>query len=255
MSTQKALADQFGSLHVAGKPLVIFNIWDPGSARAVAASGAGAIGTGSWSVASANGFDDGERIPFKFVIDNLKRIVAATELAVTIDLESGYGEKPDDVAHSVTRAIEAGAVGCNLEDSFPENGALREPADNAKRIARARAAAETAAIPFFINARTDHFLQTPREAHDLALLRSTLERGHAYADAGASGLFIPGLVDPGLIERAARESPLPLNIMKSASAPPLAQLAGLGVARVSHGPGPYRSVMKALEEACRKALM
>lgn len=253
MSNQKALANQFRSLHVPGKPLLLFNIWDAGSARAVAAAGARAIATGSWSVATANGFDDGEQVPFEFVVQNLRRIVAATELAVTIDLESGYGEKPDDVARSIKHAIKAGAVGCNLEDSDPGNGALREPASAAKRMAGARAAAESAGIPFFINARTDAFLQMPREAHDHGLLRAALERGRAYAAVGADGLFIPGLVDPGLIERAARESPLPLNIMKSTAAPELAQLAELGVARVSHGPGPYRLVMKALEDACRAA--
>ncbi|MEZ5460776.1 isocitrate lyase/phosphoenolpyruvate mutase family protein [Dokdonella sp.] len=254
MSTQKALAAQFGSLHVAGNPLVIFNIWDAGSARAVIAGGARAVGTGSWSVAAAHGYDDGEQVPFEFVIQNLQRIVAATELPVTIDLESGYGEKPDHVRRSIARVIEAGAVGCNLEDSFPENGRLREPADAARRVASARAGVESAGIPFFINARTDEFLQAPREAHDLGLLRLALERGRAYAAAGADGLFIPGLVDPGLIERAARESSLPLNVMKSAASPRLSQLAELGVARISHGPGPYRMMMKALEDACRAAM-
>ncbi len=254
MQNRKTLAEQFRSLHVAGKPLVLFNIWDVGSAKAVAAGGAPAIATGSWSVAMATGYDDGEHVPFEFVLANLKRITAATGLPVSIDLESGYGEKPADVARTIARVIEVGAVGCNIEDSFPENGTLREPADNARRIASARAAAESAGIPFFINARTDDFMQAPREIHNLPLLRSALERGRAYAGAGADGLFIPGLVDPGLIERAARESPLPLNVMRSASAPPLSQLASLGVARVSHGPGPYRAMMKALEEASREAI-
>ena len=251
---QTTSAEQFRLLHVRGNPLVLFNIWDAGSAKAIAAGGAKAIALGSWSVAAANGFEDGEHVPFDFVIGNLKRIVKAVELPVSIDLESGYGEKPDDVARTITAAIETAAVGCNLEDSFPHNGTLREPADNAKRIARARAAAESTGIPFFINARTDDFMQTPRENHNLALLRSALERGRAYADSGADGLFIPGLVDPGLIERAARESSLPLNIMMSAHAPTLRQLADLGVARVSHGPGPYRSTMARLSEAGRDAM-
>ncbi|HOX72043.1 MAG TPA: isocitrate lyase/phosphoenolpyruvate mutase family protein [Dokdonella sp.] len=251
MSDQNLFAEQFRLLHVRGKPLVLFNAWDAGSARAVAAGGAKAIALGSWSVAAAHGYEDGERVPFDFVIDNLKRIVGSVELPVSIDLESGYGETPADVGRSVARVIEAGAIGCNLEDSFPQDGSLREPADGARRIARARVAAESAGIPFFINARTDDFMQTPRANHDLALLRASLERGRAYADAGADGLFIPGLVDPGLIERAAKESPLPLNIMKSAPAPTFEQLAALGVARISHGPGPYRTAMSNLTEACR----
>jgi len=255
MSRQNQLAEQFRVLHVRGNPLLLFNIWDPGSARAVAAAGAKALALGSWSVAAANGYADGERIPLDFAVGNLQRIVAAVDLPVSIDLESGYGEKPDDVAATVTRAIMAGAIGCNLEDSFPQDGRLRETADNVRRLARARAAAEATGVAFFINARTDDFMQVPAENHNLALLRSALERGRAYADAGADGLFIPGLVDPALIERAARESALPLNIMKSASAPSLRRLGELGVARVSHGPGPYRTMMKQLEDAAREALI
>src|SRR5690606_26054572 len=115
------------------QPLVLFNAWDAGSARAVAEADAAAIGTGSWSVAAANGFDDGERLPLAFALDNLRRIVAAVAaigdgLPVTIDLESGYGESPEQVAATVAAAVEAGAVGCNLEDSFPETGKLRETA-------------------------------------------------------------------------------------------------------------------------------
>lgn len=254
MATQTILAEQFRSLHVRGNPLVLFNTWDVGSSKAVAAGGAKAIALGSWSVAAAHGFEDGEQVPLDFVIGNLERIVNAVELPVSIDLESGYGEKPDDVARTLTLAIEAGAIGCNLEDSFPHNGMLREPADNARRIARARAAAESAGFAFFINARTDDFMQAPRENHDLALLRSALERGRAYADSGADGLFIPGLVDPGLIERAARELSLPLNIMMSAHAPAIGRIAELGVARISHGPGPYRSMMGKLTDACRQTM-
>lgn len=191
VSNQTVFAEQFQSLHVRGYPLVLFNVWDAGSAKAVAAGGAKAIALGSWSVAAANGFEDGEHVPFDFVIGNLRRIVSAVELPVSIDLESGYGENPAAVAHTIALAIEAGAVGCNLEDSFPHNGTLREPADNAKRIARARAAAESTGIPFFINARTDDFMLSSRENHTLALLRSALERGRAYADCGANGPVHP----------------------------------------------------------------
>jgi len=96
MADQKRKAEQFRALHIPGKPLVLFNIWDPGSAKAIAASGAEAIATGSWSVANANGFADGERIPLAFAIDNLRRIVGATDLPVTIDLESGGWKTPRD---------------------------------------------------------------------------------------------------------------------------------------------------------------
>jgi 2-methylisocitrate lyase-like PEP mutase family enzyme len=125
MTDQAHKAAQFRALHIPGRPLVLFNIWDAGGAKAVASAGAKAIATGSWSVANASGFADGERIPLTLAIDNLRRIVGATALPVTIDLESGYGDTPEVVGETIGLAISAGAVGCNLEDSVPANGSLR----------------------------------------------------------------------------------------------------------------------------------
>ena len=253
MTDQARKAEQFRGLHVSGKPLVLFNIWDAGTAKAVASGGAKAIATGSWSVANANGFADGERIPLALAIDNLRRIVGATKLPVTIDLESGYGDAPEVVGETVALAIDAGAVGCNLEDSFPANGKLRETIDQTYRIRRARQVVDAAHIRFFINARTDIFFQRPPEQHDYAMVAEAIDRAHAYAEAGADGLFAPGMADIVLIARLAEASPLPLNIMVGDSTPPLRMLAENGVARVSHGPGPYLMAMKTLEEAARAA--
>ena len=253
MTHQARKAERFRGLHIPGKPLVLFNIWDAGSAKAVAAAGARAIATGSWSVANANGFDDGERVPLALVIDNLRRIVAATPLPVTVDLESGYGDAPDSVAETATLAIDAGAVGCNLEDSFPANGKLRETINQTYRIRRARQVADATNIRFFLNARTDIFFQRPPEEHNDAMVSEAIDRAHAYAEAGADGLFAPGLADIVLIARLVEASPLPLNIMVGNLTPPLRTLAENGVARVSHGPGPYLIAMKRLEEAARAA--
>jgi methylisocitrate lyase len=246
-------AEQFRELHIAGKPVVLFNVWDAGSAKAVAAAGAKAIATGSWSVANANGFADGERIPRAFAIDNLRRIAGAADLPVTVDLESGYGDTPEAVGETIRLAIDAGAIGCNLEDSFPTNGALREIAGQCDRIRNARRAADACNVRLFINARTDVFFQRSHEQHREAMVRETAERARAYAEAGADGLFAPGLEDIALIGELARASPLPLNIMVSGATPPLRVLAEHGVARVSHGPRPYLMVMKALEDAARSA--
>jgi methylisocitrate lyase len=251
MADQNRKAEQFRALHIPGKPLVLFNIWDAGSAKAVATVGAKAIATGSWSVANANGFADGECIPLALAIDNLRRIVGATDLPVTIDLESGYGDAPEVVGETIALAIDAGAVGCNLEDSFPANGKLRETVDQADRIRRARQTADAANIRFFINARTDVFFQRPPEQHDDAMVVEAIERARAYAEAGADGLFAPGLADIALIARLAKASPLPLNIMVADATPPVRTLAEHGVARVSHGPRPYLMAMKALEQASR----
>jgi 2-methylisocitrate lyase-like PEP mutase family enzyme len=145
------------------KPLVLFNVWDAGSAKAVAAAGVKAIATSSWSVANANGFSDGERIPLAVAINNLRRIVAATDLPVTVDLESGYGDSSEILPVAISQAIGAGAVGCNLEDSFPSNGKLRTIADQCERIRRARQTSDAAGFHFFINARTDVFFFNDRQ--------------------------------------------------------------------------------------------
>ena len=253
MSNLEAKAEHFRSLHVPGKPLVLFNIWDVGSAKAVEGAGARALATGSWSVASANGYEDGEGVPLDLAIANVARIVRATELPVTVDLESGYGEAPDSMAKAVERSISAGAVGCNLEDSIPATRALRDIGAQAERIKLARKAADARVLAYFINARTDVFLNTPPKTHDDAMVATVLERAKAYADAGASGLFAPGLVDAVLIGRLAERSPLPVNIMVLDQTPSLREMASLGVARVSHGPRPYVLAMKALQDAAREA--
>jgi methylisocitrate lyase len=253
MTDQRRKAEQFRELHVPGKPLILFNIWDAGSAKAVANAGAKAIATGSWSVAHSNGFDDGEIIPLPYVIDNLRRIVGVTDLPVTIDLESGYGMTLEMVGATIGLAIEAGAVGCNLEDSFPANGQLRGIVDQCARIGRARQVADTAGIRFFINARTDVFFQRPPEQHSDAMMVETIERARAYAKAGADGIFTHGLADITLITRLTAASLLPLNIMIGDATPSVSTLAQHGVARVSHGPRPFLLAMKALEEAARAA--
>jgi 2-methylisocitrate lyase-like PEP mutase family enzyme len=254
MSDQVTKAQMFKALHVPGNPIILFNVWDAGSAKAVAASGAKALATGSWSVAAAHGFEDGEHMPFDLAVANLERITAATDLPVTIDLESGYGASPEDVGASVARALQAGAIACNLEDGSRETGPLREISEQAARLKSARNAADRLGIPAFLNARTDVFLIASADMHE-GLVAEALERGRAYADAGADGLFVPGLVNEALIARVVEGSPLPVNIMASASAPSAARLAELGVARISHGPGPYRLMMKALESAARAALL
>jgi 2-methylisocitrate lyase-like PEP mutase family enzyme len=253
MNGQIQKADQFRALHIPGKPLVLFNVWDAGSARAVAGAGAKAIATGSWSVAHANGFEDGEQTPLDLAIDNLRRIVSVTHLPVSIDLEGGYGATADKVGNTVRLAIEGGAVGCNLEDSVLGSAELRTLVDQADRIQGARRTAEDAKISFFINARTDVFFRQSADLHDNAMLSEAVERAHAYAEAGADGLFVPGLADLALIARLVEASPLPINIMLGNFTSPLSAFAEQGVARISHGPRPYLLAMKALEGAAREA--
>jgi 2-methylisocitrate lyase-like PEP mutase family enzyme len=254
MSSQSTRAQEFHRLHVPGDLLVIFNAWDPGSARAVAAAGARAIGTGSWSVAAAHGYPDGEKLPLELAIANLERIVRAVDLPVSIDLEAGYGARPEDVDRSVARAVQAGAVGINLEDGITDESGIYGIDDQVARIRAARAAADRLSVPLFINARTDFFLQARPEAHDAALVLAAKQRAAAYAAAGASGLFVPGIFKPEQIRDVCAATTLPVNVMMMDSLPPHAELVQLGVARISYGPGPYRDAMKFIQHAARKAI-
>lgn len=242
-------AQRFRSLHTPGNPITLFNVWDAGSAQAVARSGAPAIATGSWSIAAANGFADGEHISRQVLMDVLGRITGSVDLPVSADLESGYGEDQETVAQTVSLSIQSGAIGCNLEDSYPRTGALRPLDESVARIRAARTAAARLCEEYFINARTDVFFQKDAEEHDRSLVQEALTRARAYARAGADGIFVPGLVKLALIREFTAASPLPVNIMRTGDAPSIPELAGAGVARVSHGPYPFLLAMKALETA------
>lgn len=247
-------ARAFATLHVPGRPVVLFNAWDAGSARAVAEAGARAIATGSWSVAAAQGFSDGEGLPLDLAIANAARIVSAVDLPVTLDFEGGYATEPGRVADNFALALAAGVIGCNIEDRVVGGEGLHPVAVQAARVEALRRSADRAGVPAFINARTDIFLGSKPDTHDRAACDHALERARAYADAGANGFFVPGLVDQGLIARICEASPLPVNVMMFAGMPPAKRLAELGVARISHGPGPYRQAMQALTDAARAAL-
>ncbi|HXG81948.1 MAG TPA: isocitrate lyase/phosphoenolpyruvate mutase family protein [Sphingomicrobium sp.] len=243
--------ETFAALHVPGDPLVLFNIWDAGSARAVAKAGAKAIATGSASVAAANGFADGEELPMDFALANARRIVESVELPVTVDFEGGYAAEPEGVARNLALLKSTGAIGCNFEDQVVGGEGLYPVAEQAARIAAAR---EAVGPDFFINARTDLFLKAPMDSHDGAMVDEAIERARAYADAGASGFFVPLLADLKLLERMCAASPIPVNFMTFPGCPSKEQVAATGVARISHGPFPHRALMAQLEEMARAAI-
>jgi 2-methylisocitrate lyase-like PEP mutase family enzyme len=240
--------EDFAKLHIPGNPLILFNIWDAGSAVAVAKAGAKAIATGSWGVAGAHGIGDGEKLPLDAAIATLTEVVAVTDLPVSIDMEAGYGKDAASVAASVQRAVDAGAIGINIEDKDPVTRALFSVNDASARIAAA------AATGVFVNARADLFILTAPAEHGAALVDTLIERAKAYADAGARSLFAPFLQDAKLIERLCAGSPLPVNILMRPGCPDHQALAGLGVARISHGHGPWAAAMDWLTGQARTAL-
>jgi 2-methylisocitrate lyase-like PEP mutase family enzyme len=237
-------ANQFASLHQKGDPLVLFNIWDAGSAKAVAEAGAKAIATGSWSVAAAHGYADGEKLPPDFAIENIRRIVEIVDLPVTLDFEGGYAESPDELKINISCVIEAGAVGINFEDQIVGGEGLYSIENQVVRIRAIREAADETGVPLFINARTDVFLKALPAVETEEQLNQVIERAAAYAEAGASGLFAPGLRNADKIRRLCESSPLPVNIFVIQGVPSNAEMAALGVARISYGPGPYRKMIE-----------
>jgi len=253
MTTQRAKAHSFRELHLNGSPLILFNVWDAGSARTIEQAGARAIATSSWSVAAAHGFEDGEKLPFKLALANLGRIVKSVALPVTIDLEGGYAADLSELKENIEQVIAAGAVGINFEDQIIGGDKLYAIEDQCTRIAAIRETAKKTSVPLFINARSDVFLQTYPAKHDEAQLEEAARRAAAYAEAGASGLFAPGLRDTELIKRLCDASPVPVNIMVLPDTPTASILAQLGVARISYGAGTYYQISEALKKAGRLA--
>ncbi|MFL6722213.1 MAG: isocitrate lyase/phosphoenolpyruvate mutase family protein [Sphingomonas sp.] len=241
--------ERFAALHVPGDPVILYNIWDVGSALAVAAAGARALATGSHPVADANGWPDGQQVPIDFALANAARIVNSTDLPLTVDFEGAYSDDPERDAANVAELKRTGAVGCNFEDQVIGGEGVHPLELQVKRIAAIRGAVGEA---FFINARTDLFLKT--QTYDDALVGQVIERGKAFADAGASGFFVPRLADPRQIERVVREVPLPLNVIAFPGAPDKKVWADAGVARISHGPFPHRALMKTLTEMALAAI-
>lgn len=232
-----AKVEAFRALHVPGDPVVLFNIWDAGSAKAVADAGARAIATGSYGVAEAQGYKDGEGFPLERALAVLDGVLRVTDLPVTFDMESGYGTTPEEVGASVGLAFAAGAVGINMEDRLPGVDALTPIAEQARRI---RAAADTG---IFVNARCDAFRGQPAEAHGPALVDAVLERARAYADAGAGCLFVPFTTNRTCLAAICEQSPLPVNIIWNPAFSGRDELAALGAARISHGHRPWAAAM------------
>lgn len=244
-------ADTFAALHQPRKPLVLFNIWDAGSAAAVAQAGAKALATGSLSMAGAQGYADGEALPFDALLAGICRITEVSSLPLSVDVETGYAADLPALCTNATALREAGVVGCNLEDRLIGRDELRPAERQAERIAT------VAEAGLFINARTDLFLAPLLAGEDpnrADLVEEALVRAGVYHRAGAGCLFVPGLSDPELIRELCAASPLPVNVMRLDGMVNNAELAALGVARISYGPAPWREAMAEVEAAARAAI-
>jgi 2-methylisocitrate lyase-like PEP mutase family enzyme len=190
-------AARFSELHVKGAPLLLYNAWDAGTAKSILDAGAKAIATSSWAVAEAQGYRDGESIPITFVEQIIARIVSTIDAPVSVDFEGGYSDDNGALAENVARLLELGIIGINFEDRVVQGAGLYPIDQHARRIAAIREAARAEGVDLFINARTDLFLGQQRDPANS--INDALDRAKAYAAAGASGFFIPGLRDDALI--------------------------------------------------------
>jgi len=240
---QISQAAAFHSLQAPGGFLLIPNAWDAASAKVFEVSGAKAIATTSCAVAWALGFADGEKISLDALATVVRSMTRSVSIPVSVDFERGYGETPNEVASSVTRILDVGAVGINLEDG------VRPATELGVRIAAARHAAQRFGVPLFINARTDvviHRTHPPEQQVDEILARAKI-----FQDAGADGLFVPGLTNPDHIEAVVRGTSLPLNLFAALpNLPPVAELRRLGVRRLSTAGRFAEVALDAARRAC-----
>jgi 2-methylisocitrate lyase-like PEP mutase family enzyme len=224
----QATSAVFRKLHQQpGQPLVLANVWDAGGARLVESLGAKAIATTSAGVAWSLGYADGNKLPVDELAHFVRGIVRTVEVPVTIDAEGGYAAEPSAVVEGLKPLFATGIAGINIEDGADAPGVLATKIEAIKR--------STAALgdDVFVNVRTDVYLRqlSPNETK----VAEVLKRARIYREAGADGLFVPGIVDASQIREVASGTELPLNVMAFPGLPGLAELAKLGVRRLSAG--------------------
>jgi 2-methylisocitrate lyase-like PEP mutase family enzyme len=225
-SARPDAAKVFRRLHGDGL-LVLANAWDGGTARLMESLGAKAVATTSAAVAWSHGFADGDLLPVPLLAATVADMARVLTVPLSVDIEGGYSADPSTVGDTVERIVERGAVGINIEDGSGAPDLL------CAKIEGARRAGTRLGVDLFINARTDVYLRglAPRERR----MEETLARGERYREAGADGLFVPGVTEPSEIEAIASAAGLPLNVLARPGLPAVSELEALGVRRLSAG--------------------
>ena len=238
---QRAKAEALRDLHVPGDPLLLLNAWDAASAVVIARAGARAIATSSAAAANALGYADGQQLTREQMLGAVAAIAGAVDLPVTADMEAGYGDEPEAAAATARGVVGVGAVGLNMEDLSDGSEDLLPIERFAAKIAAVRAVGDETGIPLVLNARTDVFLGQVGDPG--TRLERAVERGRAYLAAGADCIFVPGVIDPGVITALVQGIDGPVSILAVPGSPPLTELKAFGVARISTGSGPYRAAL------------
>jgi 2-methylisocitrate lyase-like PEP mutase family enzyme len=240
--------EEFSGLHRPGRPFLLGNAWDASSARAAEAVGLPAIGTSSAAIAETLGLCDGSGLQFDHLLPIVRSIQSAVALPVSVDIEAGYSSDPCRIATHILTLYEMGAVGINIEDSVVDPTRRLRSAEHFSSLLKAiRQQLDEAGCRLFVNVRTDAFVLGLSNA-----LEETLERARSFADAGADGLFVPGLAVPEQIERVVEATGLPVNVMAVPGLPSIDELGRLGVARISLGNAVHAMLFRMTEDILRQ---
>ncbi|RUL74950.1 isocitrate lyase/PEP mutase family protein [Dyella choica] len=251
---QRSRAEYFQQLHAGPDPLVLPNAWDAASARIIESAGAKAIATTSDGMAWGLGYSGGQQMTVQELLATCHRICRVVSVPVSVDIEQGYGRDAQETCELVDALIRCGVVGINIEDGVVhDTQTLASPGVLRERIAGARSVARRHELPLFINARIDTYFAPGLDAK--ARFEETYKRAFGYIEAGASGIFVPGLVDLGQIAKLAELLPVPLNIYAGyAGAHHSTALKALGVRRISLGCGTAQASLAHLDRIAREAL-
>jgi 2-methylisocitrate lyase-like PEP mutase family enzyme len=235
---QRRKAERFRDLHHGARMLVLPNAWDAASAKVFERAGFDAVATTSAGVANAWGYPDGEVMSRAEMLQAAGIIARATRLPVSADMEAGFGVTPEEIAETARLTLESGAVGINLEDSVIGKPLLTDVSLQVEIIKAVRQAAQDFGVPLVVNARTDVY--SVLDESDPTRFAQAVGRAHAYLEAGADCIFAFGITDKALIGDLVREIGAPVNVLARPGSPTLAELEGLGVARVTFGSIPMR---------------
>lgn len=231
---------QFKQLHYSNEPLLLPNVWNVGSALDFQASAFRAVGTSSAALAAAQGFEDGEKLPFDELVGIVSAISSRTDLLVSVDIEGGYGTNADEIAANIMRLAEVGAVGVNIEDSIVTKGRhICDASSMAGLLERVRKILASRGVDVFLNVRTDTYLLGVDDKLD-----ETKNRIRLYEKAGADGVFIPCLTDLREMSEFCSMTSLPVNVMCMPDLPDFDSVGRAGVKRISMGNFMYERIRR-----------
>lgn len=252
---QLAKAEHFAALHKKGSPVIIYNAWDAGSAKAIVDAGAKAIATGDHPVGFSHGFDndDFDEFTFDTYLVTIKEIAKRVDVPFSVDISNASGLDAEGLKGRIRTLLELGVVGINFEDGLDDASGVISAQEQASKISAVRAAADEFGVPLFINARSDIFA-TAGDVPHADLMDEAISRASAYKAAGANGFFVPGLMDLDLIKKLCDTVELPVNIIRLPGAPETPQLRDAGVSRISYGPVAQMEMIEWLKGKANTAL-